>query len=84
MIYQPFRYLGGAFEIRTHPFCSRLIEFILREKADFVHVLESPDDTSYFDTDKIVINFPMMRCDHLHHQQIRIQIHYLHHFHLFQ
>jgi microtubule-associated serine/threonine kinase len=43
--------LGGAYEIRTHPFCSCINwNTLLREKADFVPVLESPDDTSYFDT----------------------------------
>jgi microtubule-associated serine/threonine kinase len=43
--------LGGAFEIRTHPFCACINwNTLLREKADFVPVLESPDDTSYFDT----------------------------------
>ncbi|CAF4793352.1 unnamed protein product [Rotaria sp. Silwood1] len=43
--------LGGAYEIRIHPFCSCINwNTLLREKADFVPVLESPDDTSYFDT----------------------------------
>ncbi|CAF4437368.1 unnamed protein product, partial [Adineta steineri] len=43
--------LGGAYEIRTHAFCSCINwNTLLREKADFVPVLESPDDTSYFDT----------------------------------
>ena len=43
--------LGGAYEIRTHPFCACINwNSLLREKADFVPVLESPDDTSYFDT----------------------------------
>jgi microtubule-associated serine/threonine kinase len=43
--------LGGAHEIRLHPFCSCINwHTLLREKADFVPVLESPDDTSYFDT----------------------------------
>jgi serine/threonine protein kinase len=43
--------LGGAHEIRAHPFCSSINwHTLLREKADFVPVLESPDDTSYFDT----------------------------------
>jgi len=43
--------LGGAYEIRSHPFCSCINwNTLLREKADFVPVLESPDDTSYFDT----------------------------------
>ncbi|CAF1411772.1 unnamed protein product [Adineta steineri] len=43
--------LGGAYEIRTHPFCAPINwNTLLREKADFVPVLESPDDTSYFDT----------------------------------
>ncbi len=43
--------LGGAHEIRAHPFCSCINwNTLLREKADFVPVLESPDDTSYFDT----------------------------------
>ncbi|CAF1034842.1 unnamed protein product [Rotaria sp. Silwood1] len=43
--------LGGAYEIRSHPFCSSINwNTLLREKADFVPVLESPDDTSYFDT----------------------------------
>ena len=43
--------LGGAFEIRNHPFCACINwNSLLREKADFVPVLESPDDTSYFDT----------------------------------
>jgi microtubule-associated serine/threonine kinase len=43
--------LGGAYEIRKHPFCSCINwNTLLREKADFVPVLESPDDTSYFDT----------------------------------
>ena len=43
--------LGDAYEIRTHPFCSSINwDSLLREKSDFVPVLESPDDTSYFDT----------------------------------
>jgi microtubule-associated serine/threonine kinase len=43
--------LGGAHEIRAHPFCACINwNTLLREKADFVPVLESPDDTSYFDT----------------------------------
>ncbi|CAM4801967.1 unnamed protein product [Rotaria magnacalcarata] len=43
--------LGGAYEIRSHPFCACINwNTLLREKADFVPVLESPDDTSYFDT----------------------------------
>ena len=43
--------LGGAYEVRSHPFCSCINwNTLLREKADFVPVLESPDDTSYFDT----------------------------------
>ncbi|UJR09396.1 hypothetical protein I4U23_013638 [Adineta vaga] len=43
--------LAGAYEIRSHPFCSCINwNSLLREKADFVPVLESPDDTSYFDT----------------------------------
>lgn len=43
--------LGGAYEIRTHSFCSCINwNSLLREKAEFVPVLESPDDTSYFDT----------------------------------
>jgi microtubule-associated serine/threonine kinase len=43
--------LGGAYEIRSHSFCSCINwNTLLREKADFVPVLESPDDTSYFDT----------------------------------
>ena len=43
--------LGGAFEIRAHAFCACINwNSLLREKADFVPVLESPDDTSYFDT----------------------------------
>ena len=43
--------IGGAYEIRTHPFCTCINwNTLLREKADFVPVLESPDDTSYFDT----------------------------------
>ncbi|CAF1136406.1 unnamed protein product [Adineta ricciae] len=43
--------LAGAYEIRSHPFCSCINwSSLLREKADFVPVLESPDDTSYFDT----------------------------------
>jgi hypothetical protein len=43
--------LGGAHEIRAHPFCACINwSTLLREKADFVPVLESPDDTSYFDT----------------------------------
>ncbi|CAF0807085.1 unnamed protein product [Adineta ricciae] len=43
--------LGGALEIRAHPFCACINwNTLLREKADFVPVLESPDDTSYFDT----------------------------------
>ncbi len=43
--------LRGASEIREHPFCSCINwNTLLREKADFVPVLESPDDTSYFDT----------------------------------
>ncbi|CAF4276585.1 unnamed protein product [Rotaria sp. Silwood2] len=43
--------LGGAYEIRSHSFCSSINwNTLLREKADFVPVLESPDDTSYFDT----------------------------------
>ncbi|CAF4378977.1 unnamed protein product, partial [Rotaria sordida] len=34
-----------------HSFCSSINwNTLLREKADFVPVLESPDDTSYFDT----------------------------------
>ena len=43
--------LAGAYEIKTHPFLA-CIDWnnLLREKADFVPVLESPDDTSYFDT----------------------------------
>ncbi|CAM4746782.1 unnamed protein product [Rotaria magnacalcarata] len=43
--------LGGAHDIRSHSFCSSINwNTLLREKADFVPVLESPDDTSYFDT----------------------------------
>ncbi|CAF3808647.1 unnamed protein product [Rotaria sordida] len=43
--------LGGAYEIRSHSFCSSINwNTLLCEKADFVPVLESPDDTSYFDT----------------------------------
>jgi microtubule-associated serine/threonine kinase len=42
---------GDAYEIRSHPFCSCINwNSLLREKAEFVPVLESPDDTSYFDT----------------------------------
>jgi len=43
--------IAGAYEIKTHPFLACINwNNLLREKADFVPVLESPDDTSYFDT----------------------------------
>ena len=43
--------MADAHEIRGHPFCSCINwNSLLREKADFVPVLESPEDTSYFDT----------------------------------
>ena len=48
---KPLGTSGGALEIRSHPFCSCINwNSLLCEKADFVPVLESLDDTSYFDT----------------------------------
>ncbi|CAF1269223.1 unnamed protein product, partial [Didymodactylos carnosus] len=41
----------GPYEVKSHTFFTCINwDTLLREKADFVPVLESPDDTSYFDT----------------------------------
>ncbi|CAF0759814.1 unnamed protein product [Didymodactylos carnosus] len=51
--HDPSQRLGtlGSFDVKSHIFFSCINwDTLLREKADFVPVLESPDDTSYFDT----------------------------------
>lgn len=51
LIVDPIRRLENAEKLREHPFCSSIDwSNVLREKGEFVPVLESPDDTSYFDT----------------------------------
>lgn len=51
LIVDPIRRLENAEKLREHRFCSSIDwTNLLREKGEFVPVLESPDDTSYFDT----------------------------------
>lgn len=42
---------GGAYEVKEHPFFSTVNwNSILREKAEFIPVLDDEEDTSYFDS----------------------------------
>ncbi len=42
---------GGAIELKNHPFFTDLDwNALLKQKAEFIPLLEGDDDTSYFDT----------------------------------
>ena len=43
---------GGAYEVKEHPFFHHVNwNSLLREKAEFVPVLDDEEDTSYFDSE---------------------------------
>lgn len=48
---------GGAFEVKQHAFFTELDwNSLLRQKAEFIPHLESEEDTSYFDSESVLLN----------------------------
>lgn len=49
-------HVGGAPEVKQHMFFNSLDwNGLLRQKAEFIPQLEADDDTSYFDSESLVI-----------------------------